>query len=61
MKLWYLHSDSLTKNLIRFDKFGEHSKIIQEQINEDIIEKVDEAKTPEKGKEFYLPHEPVIL
>ena len=35
-------------------------KIIQEQINEGIIEKVSETKTSEKGKEFYLPHRPVI-
>ena len=51
---------SLTKNLIRSNKLGEYDKIIQEQINEGIIEKVSETKTSEKGKEFYLPHRPVI-
>ena len=51
---------SLTKNLIRTNKLGEYDKIIQEQINEGIIEKVSETKTSEKGKEFYLPHRPVI-
>ena len=51
---------SLTKNLILSNKLGEYDKIIQEQINEGIIEKVSETKTSEKGKEFYLPHRPVI-
>ena len=51
---------SLTKNLIRSNKLGEYGKIIQEQINEGIIEKVNETKTSERGKEFYLPHRPVI-
>ena len=51
---------SLTKNLIRSNKLGEYDKIIQEQINEGIIEKVSETKTSEKGKEFYLLHRPVI-
>ena len=51
---------SLTKNLIRSNKLGEYDKIIQEQINEGIIEKVSETKTSEKGKELYLPHRPVI-
>ena len=51
---------SLTKNLIRSNKLGEYDKIIQEQINEGIIEKVNETKTSERGKEFYLPHRPVI-
>ena len=54
---------SLTKNLIRSNKLREYDKIIQEQINEGIIEKVSETKTSEKGKEFYLPkefHRPVI-
>ena len=51
---------SLTKNLIRSNKLGEYDKIIQEQINEGIIEKMRETKKSEKGKEFYLPHRPVI-
>ena len=51
---------SLTVNLIRPNKFGEYNKIIQEQMIGGIIEKVNEAKTPKKGKEFYLPHTPVI-
>ena len=51
---------SLTKNLIRSNKLGEYDKIIQEQINEGIIEKVSETKTSEKGKEIYLSHRPVI-
>ena len=51
---------SLTKDLIRSNKLGEYDKIIQEQINEGIIEKVSETKTSEKGKELYLPHRPVI-
>ena len=51
---------SLTKNLIRSNKFGEYNMIIQEQINEGTIEKVNETKTPEKGKEFYLLHRPAI-
>ena len=51
---------SLTKNLIRSNKLGEYDKIIQEQINESIIEKVEETETSEKGKGFYLPHRPVI-
>ena len=50
----------LTKNLIRSNNYGEYDKIIQEQINEGIIEKVNETKTSERGKEFYLPHRPVI-
>ena len=40
--------------------FGEYKKIIQEQINEGIIEKVNETKTSEKEKELYLSHRPVI-
>ena len=50
---------SLIKNLIRSNKLGEYAKIIQEQIHESIIEKVSETKISE-GKEFYLPHGPVI-
>ena len=52
--------NSLTKNLIRSNKFGEYNDIIQERINEGIIEKVNETKSSEKGKEFYLPHRTVI-
>ena len=51
---------SLTKNLIQSNRFGEYKKIIQEQTNESIIEKVNETKTTEKGKEFYMPHWPAI-
>ena len=51
---------SFTKNLIRSNKFEEYDKIIQEQTNEGIIEKVSATKTSEKWKEFYLPHRPVI-
>ena len=47
---------SLTKNLIQSNRFGEYKKIIQEQTNESIIEKVNETKITEKGKEFYMPH-----
>ena len=36
------------------------SSIFQEQINEDIIEKLNENKTLKKGKEFYLLHRLVI-
>ena len=50
----------LTKNLIRSNKLGEYDKIIQEQINEGIIEKVSETKTSEKGEEFDLLHRPMI-
>ena len=46
---------SLTKNLILSNKLGEYDKIIQEQINEGIIEKMSETKASEKGKELYLP------
>ena len=56
--LRWLHN--LTKNLIRSNTLREYDKIIQEQINEGIIGKVSETKTSEKGKEFYLPHRPVI-
>ena len=49
-----------TKNLIRSNEFGEYKKIIQEQINEGIIEKVNETKTSEKEKGLYLSHRPVI-
>ena len=52
--------DSLTRYLIRSNKLGEYDKVIQEQINEGIIGKVSETETSEKGKEFYLPHRPVI-
>ena len=51
---------SIAKKLIRSNKLGEYGKIIQEQRNEGIIEKVGETKTSEKGKEFYLPHRTVI-
>ena len=51
---------SLTKNLIRSNKLGEYDKIIQEQINKGIIEKVSKNKISEKGKKFYPPHRPVI-
>ena len=56
--LRWLHN--LTKNLIRSNTLREYDKIIQEQINEGIIGKVSETKTSESGKEFYLPHRPVI-
>ena len=36
------------------------SSIFQEQINEDVIEKLNENKTLKKGKEFYLLHRLVI-
>ena len=51
---------SLTKNLSQSIKPEEGNKIIQQKINEGIIEKVSETKISEKGKEFYLPHRPVI-
>ena len=51
---------SLTKNLILSNKLGEYDKIIQEQINEGIIEKISETKTSDKEKEFYLSHRPAI-
>ena len=41
-------------------KFGKYNKIIQKQINEGMVEKVNETKTSEKRKEFYLPRKPVI-
>ena len=41
---------SLTKNLIRSNKLGEYDKLIQEQINEGIIEKVGKTETSEKAK-----------
>ena len=56
--LWRLHS--LRKNWISSNKLGKYNKIIQEQINEGIIEKVNETKIPQKGKELYLPHRRVI-
>ena len=56
--LRWLHN--LTKNLIRSNTLREYDKIIQEQINEGIIGKVSETKISESGKEFYLPHRPVI-
>ena len=49
---------SLTKNFTRSNKLEEYDKIIQEQINESITEKVSETKTSEKRKEFYQPHRP---
>ena len=58
ISLGRLHS--LTKNFISSNKLGEIDKIIQEQINEDIIEKVSKTKTFEKEKEFYFTHRPVI-
>ena len=58
ISLGRLHS--LTKNFISSNKLGEFDKIIQEQINEDIIEKVSKTKTFEKKKEFYFTHRPVI-
>ena len=58
ISLGRLHS--LTKNFISSNKLGEFDKIIQEQINEDIIEKVSKTKTFEKEKEFYFTHRPVI-
>ena len=51
---------NLTKYLIRSYKLGEYDKVIQEQINEGIIEKVSETNASEEGKEFYPPHRPVI-
>ena len=51
---------SLTKNLIRSNKLGEYDKIIQEQTDEGIIEKVSETKTSKEGKKFYLPHRHAI-
>ena len=46
---------NLTKNSLQSNKLGEYAKIIQEQINVGITEKVCETKTSQKGKEFYLP------
>ena len=50
---------NLTKNLIR-SKLKQYDKIIQEQINEGIIEKLSQTKASEKGKKFCLSHRPVI-
>ena len=51
-KIWlYQISYKLSKSI---------SSIFQEQINEDIIEKLNENKTLKKGKEFYLLHRLVI-
>ena len=46
--------------ILRIALVGEYNKIVQVQINQGIIEKVNETKSPEKGKEFYLPHRLVI-
>ena len=55
-----IEKNSLTKNLIRSNKFGEYNKIIQEQISKGITEKINETAITEKGKEFYFPYRPVI-
>ena len=59
-RIFFANYIGYQKNFIRSIKFGEKNKIIQEQINEDIIENVNETETPEKGKEFYLLYRPVI-
>ena len=41
------------------EKFIACCKVIQEQLGEGIVEKVSDI-TPQKGKEFYLPHKAVI-
>ena len=54
-----LRTNSLTKYLYQIS-WKSISSNIQEQINEDIIEKVNKNKTLKTGKEFYLQHRPVI-
>ena len=51
---------SLTKIYLYQISLKSISSIFQEQINEDIIEKLNENKTLKKGKEFYLLHRLVI-
>ena len=41
------------------EKFIAYDKVIQEQLGEGIVEKVSDI-TPQKCKEFYLPHKAVI-
>ena len=36
-----------------------YGKVIQEQLEDGIVEKVSDI-TPQKGKEFYLPHKAII-
>ena len=51
---------SLTKIYLYQISLKSISSIFQQQINEDIIEKLNENKTLKKGKEFYLLHRLVI-
>ena len=41
------------------EKFIAYDKVIQEQLEDGIVEKVSDI-TPQKGKEFYLPHKAII-
>ena len=41
------------------EKFIAYGKVIQEQLEDGIVEKVSDI-TPQKGKEFYLPHKAII-
>ena len=41
------------------EKFIVYGKVIQEQLEDGIVEKVSDI-TPQKGKEFYLPHKAII-
>ena len=41
------------------ERFIAYDKVIQEQLEDRIIEKVLNI-TPQKGKEFYLPHKAII-
>ena len=41
------------------EKFIAYDKVIQEQLEDRIVEKVSDI-TPQKGKEFYLSHKAII-
>ena len=49
--------ESLTRKLERLDLMEKYDKVIKDQLEQGIVERADENPT---GREFYIPHKPVV-
>ena len=49
--------DNLAKRLERLDLLDRYNKVIKDQLEQGIVERANEVP---KGREFYIPHKPVL-
>ena len=49
--------ESLTRKLERLDLVEKYDQVIKDQLQQGIVERADECPT---GREFYIPHKPVV-